>query len=79
MTKKRIRVREFVADINAGMDDPGLMNKYDLSERQLHKVFQKLIEADFITSVELWERAKLSETTITRAFLDAQQAIDEVD
>jgi hypothetical protein len=79
VTKKRIRVHEFVADINSGMDDPGLMTKYGLSQRELQKVFQKLIQADFITSVELWERSKLSETTITKAFLEAQQAVDELD
>ena len=79
MTKKRIRVKEFVADITDGVDDPGLMAKYSLSEKELKKVFQKLIEADFITDVELWERSKLTESGISKAFLEAQQAIDELD
>jgi hypothetical protein len=79
VTKKKIRVQEFVADINAGVDDRGLMAKYDFSERELMKVFQKLIDADFITKVELWERSKLTETAITRAYLEAQEAMDELD
>jgi hypothetical protein len=79
VTKKKIRVHEFVADINAGIDDRGLMAKYGLTDRELKKIFQKLIEANFITDVELWERSKLSETGITKAYLEAQEAIDELD
>lgn len=77
--KRKIKVREFVGDIRSGIDDSALMDKYDLSENQLQKVFQKLLDADFITHVELWERARLSETGITKAFMDAQNAIDELD
>jgi hypothetical protein len=77
--KKKIKVKEFVADIRACMDDPTLMFKYGLSEKELQRVFQKLVDADFITNVELWERSQLSETGITKAFLDAQRAIDELD
>jgi hypothetical protein len=77
--RKKIKVKEFVADIRAGMDDPTLMSKYDLSGKQLENVFQKLVQVDFITIVELWERSRLSESGITKAFLEAQQAVDELD
>lgn len=77
--KKKIKVREFVGDVRSGIDDSALMLKYDLSEHQLQKVFQKLLDADFITDVELWERSRLSESGITRAFLEAQKAVDELD
>jgi hypothetical protein len=76
---KKIKVKEFVADIRAGMDDPTLMRKYGLSDKELKNVFQKLVEVDFITNVELWERARLSETGITKAYLEAQRAVDELD
>lgn len=79
MPKKKIKVKELVADIRSGLDDPRLMFKYSLSESELQKVFQKLLEADFITNVELWERSRLSETGITKAFLEAQRAVDELD
>jgi hypothetical protein len=64
--------------MRSGMDDVSLMVKYDLSERQLEQVFQKLIDADFITSLELWERSRMSDTQITKAFVEAQKAIDEL-
>jgi hypothetical protein len=79
VSNKKIKVKEFVADIRAGMDDPTLMRKYGLSEKELENVFQKLVEVDFITNVELWERARLSETGITKAYLEAQRAVDELD
>ena len=79
VNKKKISVKEFVGDIRENMDDATLMYKYGLSENQLEDVFQKLVDINFITHVELWERAKLSETGITRAFLEAQKAVDELD
>jgi hypothetical protein len=78
VAKKKIKVKEFVTDVRKGMDDPTLMSKYGLSSKELEDVFQKLVEVDFITIVELWERARLSETGITKAFLEAQNAIDEL-
>jgi hypothetical protein len=78
VTGQRIRVREVVKDLRSGLGDSELMTKYDLSENQLESVFQKLIDADFITALELWERSRLSDTQITKAFVEAQKAIDEV-
>jgi len=80
MAKKRsINAKEFVGDVRSGVDDAGLLQKYGLTELQLQQVFDKLIQADFITVLELHERAKVSDTQITRAFLEAQKAIDELD
>ena len=78
MPTRRLKAKELVKDIRSGMDDYQLLKKYGLSESQLESVFQKLIEADFITSLELWERSRLSDTQITKAFLEAQKAIDEL-
>jgi hypothetical protein len=64
--------------MRSGLDDPALMRKYDLTDKQLEMVFQKLIDADFITALELWERSRLSDTQITKAFVEAQKAIDEL-
>lgn len=75
----RIKAREFMTDIRSGMDDPSLMRKYDLTHEGLQKVFEKLVEADFITVMELHERSRLSETQVTKAFVEAQRAIDELE
>lgn len=79
MAPRRIKAREFVKDIRSGMDDPTLMKKYQLTPQKLEEVLEKLIEADFITVLELHERARLSDTQVTKAFVEAQRAIDELD
>jgi len=79
MTKVRIKAQEFVADLRSGLDDAALMRKYGLSEVGLGRVFDKLIDADIVTLDELWNRSMVSESQITKAFVEAQQAIDELD
>ena len=79
MSKKRINAKDLVKDIRAGLDDDDLMLKYNLTTAELERVFGKLVDADFITVVELHERAQLSDTQVTKAFVDAQRAIDELD
>jgi hypothetical protein len=79
MTKARISAREFVADLRRGADDTELMKKYRLSDVGLGRVFDKLIEADLLSLDELWKRSLLSDSQITRAFVEAQEAIDELD
>jgi hypothetical protein len=79
MTKHRIAAREFVADLRKGLDDAALMKKYELSEIGLGRVFDKLIEADLLSLDELWKRSMLSDSQITKAFVEAQSAIDELD
>jgi hypothetical protein len=77
--KRKINAKQLVEDIRSGTDDNNLMRKYDLTAEQLEEVFGKLVDADFITALELYERAKLSDTQITKAYVEAQQAIDELD
>ncbi len=79
MGKRKINAKQLVEDIRSGTDDNNLMRKYDLTAEQLEEVFGKLVDADFITALELYERAKLSDTQITKAYVEAQQAIDELD
>ncbi len=79
MTARKIKAQDLVKNIRDGLDDQALMKKYSLNSKQLDQLLGKLVEADFITVVELHERARLSDTQVTRAFLDAQRAIDELD
>jgi hypothetical protein len=79
MTKRRISAKEFLADLRSGLDDAALMRKYGLSEVGLGRVFDKLINANLTSLDELWNRSMISETQITRAFVEAQAAIDELD
>jgi hypothetical protein len=79
MTKRKIKAQEFLEDLRSGLDDAALMRKYGLSEVGLGRVFDKLIDADLISLDELWNRSMVSETQITRAFVEAQTAIDELE
>ena len=79
MTTRRIVAREFVGDLRRGLDDSELKKKYDLSDVALGRLFDKLIDADLISLDELCERSQLSDSQITRAFVEAQSVIDELD
>jgi rubrerythrin len=45
MPKKTINAKEILADIKAGMSNPALMEKYQLSEKGLQSLFEKLTDA----------------------------------
>jgi len=75
---RKIKAKEIAADIHAGMGDSELIGKYDLSAKQLEGVLRKLVEADLITYMQLYERTSLSDSQITKAFIDAEQAIEEL-
>ncbi|MGB6065988.1 MAG: hypothetical protein WBG50_14405 [Desulfomonilaceae bacterium] len=55
------------------------MEKYNLSRKQLEMVLRKLLDADLITHMQLYERTSLSDTQVTRAFVEAESAIKELD
>jgi hypothetical protein len=73
--KRRIKAKPFLRDLRNGMGDRELMGKYTLSESQLHKVFQKLADAGAIDEMELFMRSSLSDTTVTKAFMDFQRPV----
>jgi recombinational DNA repair protein RecR len=68
--KIRIRASEVVRDLRAGMSDPELMEKYRLIPELLQYVFRRLVEAGMMTELEFYERTRLSESTLFRAFSD---------
>ncbi len=79
MTRRKINAKELVEDLNAGKDDTALMMKYGLSAKELVFVLRKLVDAELITRVQLHERAGLTDSQITRAFVDTQAAIEELE
>jgi hypothetical protein len=58
MEKRRISGHEVVQDVNSGMDDLALMDKYKLSPRELDLLMKKLVEARRISEAE-WSELKL--------------------
>ncbi len=78
MQKVKISAKKMVRDIEDGVGDYALMEKYRLTAKQLEKVLRALVQADLITHMQLYERTTLSESQITRALMEeeAQAAED---
>ncbi len=64
MTRLKLNVQETLRDIRAGLDDAALMEKYSLSAKGLLYLFTKLVEAGFITQLELDSRISAFERTV---------------
>ena len=77
-SKRKIKAEPFVTDLRSGLDDGELMEKYSLSESQLHKLMRKLIDAGALDEMELFMRTYLSDSFMTKAFGGARCAMDEM-
>jgi hypothetical protein len=77
--KRKIKVKPFVSDLRNGMGDRELMGKYTLSESQLQEVFHKLVDAGAIDEMELFMRTSLSDSTMTKAFVDTIKERDNLE
>jgi hypothetical protein len=78
-SKRKIKAKPFVRDLRGGTGDEKLMEKYSLSENQLHRVLQKLVDAGAIDEMELFMRTSLSDSAVTSAFLEVQRSVQELD
>lgn len=74
MAKRTIHGKAIAADVVAGLGDSSLMEKYRLTPNQLEQVLRKLLDADLITDMQLYERTALSDSVITKAFVDKAEA-----
>jgi hypothetical protein len=77
--KRKINARQVLNDINSGVDDHGLMTKYNLSARQLQSIFRQIISAGLATPMELSDRLSVTKSQVTEAFAEMGQAIRELD
>ena len=77
MSKRKIRGQDVARDIHEGMGDSALMYKYGLSPKQLETVLRKLLSADLITHMQLYERTTLSDSQITKAFVEAEKRTNQ--
>jgi hypothetical protein len=74
-----VKVAEFLEDMRSGLDDPGLMRKYDLSEIGLTRVLGELVRKGFISASQLAERSKIRDSQITKAFVEDQEGLRILD
>jgi hypothetical protein len=77
-SKRKIKAKPFVRDLRTGMGDRELMEKYTLSENQLHKVLHRLVDAGAIDEMELFMRTYLSDGFMTGTFVDTQCPMEEM-
>ncbi len=77
-SKRKIKAKPFVRDLRNGLDDRELMEKYSLSESQLHNLLHKLVDAGAIDEMELFMRTYLSSSFMTTAFVGYQCATEEM-
>jgi hypothetical protein len=74
---RKIKAREIAFDVRAGRGDSALLEKYSLPAKQLEAVLRKLLAADLITHMQLYERTSLSDSQVTRAFVDSERGREE--
>lgn len=67
-----IKAKAFLQDIASAMDDNGLMIKHGLTPDQLHRVFRQLIDMNLLSEHQLEVRSRLSDSQVTKAFVDSQ-------
>ncbi len=76
---RRIKATDLVNDIIAGVADPQLMSKYYISASQLEALLQRLVHNGLITQRQIDARVSLADTSITRAFVETQRSMQELD
>jgi hypothetical protein len=79
MPTRKINAKAVAKDVHAGMGDTALMEKYDLTSKQLEDVLRRLVDAGFLDHMQLYERTSLSDSVVTKAFVDSQKAIEEIE
>jgi len=63
MTKRKVSVKELVADVRLGLGDTAIMEKYQLTKRMLDAVFDKVLEKGALTRADLDGRPRTIEVT----------------
>ncbi|MBI5570216.1 MAG: hypothetical protein HY914_09755 [Desulfomonile tiedjei] len=76
---RTIKAADVVKDIQAGLSDPQLMKRYDLTDRQLEFLLQQLLRRGMVSERQLSDRTSLADTAVTKAFVEVQQSVAELD
>jgi len=75
----KISVKQVLQDIRSGIDDEELMKKYSLSNRQVQRLFRKMIAEGFMSPLELANRLCVTKSQVTEAIDLMKRAMDELD
>ena len=77
--KRTIKAKELLKDLNSGMTDFQLMEKYRIDPPTLDRLLRHLIDANLITQGQLEKRMEHSDSQITRTFVDSLDYVKELD
>lgn len=64
--------------IRSGLDDETMMEEFNLTYRQLQRLFRKLIAAGMLAPMELASRLSITRSQVFEAFAEADRAIKEL-
>jgi hypothetical protein len=71
--------KQFLTDLESGLDDDALMMRYNLTQRQLQRLFRQLISAGLVTALQISKRLSITKSQVTEAFVEMGKAIKELD
>ena len=75
---KIIKAAEFIRDFRSGMGDHALMAKYELTQGQLDRLFDELSRRNLISDSQVEDRLDITDSQITRAFVEAKEGSEEL-
>lgn len=79
MGQLKIKSRDFVEDVRAGLTESDLMKKHGLSEKQLSIVYERLLDAGMLTSGDLEHQPQFEATVVVASTCVACGALKFVD
>ena len=65
MKKRKINAKQVVRDIQLGLSDVEMMEKYELSSRGLQSLFEKVIAEGLVDPIDIEDRTPLHSRTVT--------------
>ncbi len=79
MGQLKLKSRDFIEDVRAGLTEADLMQKHGLTERQLSAVFEKLLDAGKLNSGDLEHQPQFEGTMVVASTCVACGALKFVD
>jgi len=76
---RTIRASDLVKDVESGLNDFAMMERYGITAKQLEYLLHRLVDAGLVTTEQLHARMKMAETAVTKAFVSIHESIEELE
>ena len=77
--KLQISANKVLIDFRAGLTDEEFMTKYNLTYRQLQRLFRKMIQGGFVSPMEMAQRLCVTKSQVTEVIQEMEKAVQELD